>query len=118
MKKRVPKIGVLILILAVEVVSASLIQLKKKCEEGDGKSCTEMGKILSEKEGKEMNFSKVIYFFKRGCNLGDAEGCYNTALMYGKGKEAINHYPQIFFYLKRGCKLGDKRSCFLYRNLQ
>ncbi len=57
-----------------------------RCDGGDGKSCTELGKLHASAEWSARDLAAAVKMYMRGCNFGDALGCENLAEAYTHGQ--------------------------------
>jgi TPR repeat protein len=75
-----------IALLLVGLLSASpLSQDIKKCLQGDGKECLNVGRNYQEGLSTLPNLKKALFFYKKGCELGNRESCAWLGVLYLKG---------------------------------
>ena len=56
-----------------------------RCDGGEGKACTELGKLHASSEWRAKDDKRAAELYLKGCSAGDAGGCENLAEAYTHG---------------------------------
>jgi len=79
-------ISLIVIVSMVYYSQSKINKIKKACDGGDAKSCTELGGMYYKGEGVSQDNAKAVQLFKKGCDGGNALGCSNLGGMYYKSE--------------------------------
>jgi hypothetical protein len=81
------------------------------CDGGEGKSCTELGKLHASAEWGARDLAAAAKMYQKGCGLGDPRGCENLGDAYTHGHGvAIDREKGRELY-ERACQAHSGFSC-------
>ena len=91
---------------------------ERKCSEGSGKSCLNLGMLYHTGKFVEKNIKEAINYYDKACNakIGDAISCEVLMTMYDDGKDVKMDKLKAAVYMKKGCDLGDCVACYNFAN--
>lgn len=91
---------------------------ERKCSEGSGISCLNLGMLYHAGKFVEKNIKEAINYYDKACNakIGDAISCESLMKMYDEGKEVKMDKLKSGVYMKKGCDLGDCVACNNFAN--
>lgn len=91
---------------------------ERKCSEGSGISCLNLGVLYHAGKFVEKNIKEAINYYDKACNakIGDAISCESLMKMYDEGKEVKMDKLKSGVYMEKGCDLGDCIACYNFAN--
>jgi TPR repeat protein/serine/threonine protein kinase len=90
--------------------------LVKPCDEGDSKSCNELGVLTLELDSKA--FATAADFYRRACEAGSQPGCANWGALMYEGKNIPRDTEQGGKLLRTACQQKVTWACEKMRALQ
>ena len=92
--------------------SQSITDLEK-CQDGDFKICSELGKAYYNGDGVTKDFNKAAQLYQKACDGGEMDGCnrLSEAYYFGDGvTKDINKAVQLF---QKACDGGEMKGCLI-----
>ncbi len=81
------------------------------CDGGDGKACTELGKLHASAEWGARDFAAAARMYQKGCGLGSAIGCENLGDAYTHGHGVAVDREKGRELYERACQEHSGFSC-------
>jgi hypothetical protein len=87
-------------------------EAQKECQEGEGKACRTLGKMLFHAIGGPEDPAGAREVFARGCDdYEDAESCFNLAVMWQSGYGGPRDADRAMQLYSESCQQGYAKSC-------
>ncbi len=101
------------------VSAAAAADAQKKCNDGDGQACMELGNEFQNGiNGLAKDEARATRLFYKACEKDDATGCgaLGNAFAYGFGGTQKDMKVAKKWY-EKACKIGDGASCLALESL-
>jgi TPR repeat protein len=91
----------------------AMTALKKGCDGGDARSCTNLGQMVARGVGTKADPAAAMALFENGCNQGDAMGCALLGDGYRNGAGVSRDDARAAALYRKACDGGNASSCGL-----
>lgn len=86
----------------------------KACDQGEGRGCTNLGKLFVDFSLLDIyDAKKAVKFYRKGCELNDVMGCYEAGNAYSAGVGVFKNEEKAKAFWRKACNMGKKEACFL-----
>lgn len=85
----------------------SVQELLAKANNGDEKSCIELGSMYADGDGVEQNYEEAIRYYQMAASMGNKEAYKHLGWLYFDDKYFPSDYEISFKYMKKAADLGD-----------
>jgi TPR repeat protein len=89
----------------------AIAALRKGCDGGDVRSCTNLGQMIARGVGTRADPAAAMPLFENGCNQGDAVGCALLGDGYRTGAGVARDDARAAALFRRACEGGNAPSC-------
>ena len=90
--------------------SQSITDLEK-CQDGDFKICSELGKAYYYGNGVTKDINKAIQLYEKACDGGAMEGCLNLGVVYQDGEGVTKDLYKSAQLCQKACDGGLMEGC-------
>jgi len=84
---------------------------QKACDNGNMKSCNNLGFMYSEGNGIKQDKLKAVGLFNKVCENNIGVGCYSLGVMYEQGKELEKNLPKSIELYEKACDANYTKGC-------
>ena len=83
----------------------------EKCQDGDFKICTELGRAYYYGNGVTKDINKAIQLYEKACDGGEVFSCSDLGHAYDKGEEVTKDFNKAAHFYKKACDGGLGEEC-------
>lgn len=93
-------------------------ELERKCNNGDARSCLNLGNLYYDGDGVKQDYKKASELFGKSCEMGYANGCVLLGFLYQYGEGVRQNDNKAMEFFGKACDLGYQKGCDKYKEIK